>query len=62
MCGRTLDIVSYINSIGKRVVVISFDFEKCFDRVEHESLYGAMNYFGIGPEFVKMVSVFFNQF
>ena len=31
---------------------MSIDFEKCFDKIEHQALYGAMRYFGMPEEFI----------
>ena len=59
---RTMDIVSYLNKTDTRAVIVSIDFEKCFDRIEHNSLFGAMKYFNFGEKFINAVKIFFNQF
>ena len=59
---KTIDIVSHIYQSGKRAVIISIDFKKCFDRIEHRSIYEAMEYFGFGNNFIGWSSIFFNQF
>ena len=70
MCGRqihqnlreTIDIISHINCTGKKAVVISIDFEKCFDRSEHQSIYAVLKYFGFGSNFIKWWAIFFTKF
>ena len=58
---KTIDIVGHIFQSGKQAVIISIDFEKCFDRIEHESIYGALALFNFGMNFIKWSKVFFND-
>ena len=57
----TMDIVSHIYQSGKKAVIITIDFEKCFDRLEHESIFAAMRYFKFGPKFISWSKIFFNK-
>ena len=59
---RAIDIVAHIYQSGKKAVIVSIDFEKCFDRIEHDSIYAAMNYFNFGPHFIKLTKIFFTNF
>ena len=59
---KTIDIVSHIYNSGKQAVIISLDFEKCFDRIEHESIFKSLAYFNFGNNLVKWSRVFFNKF
>ena len=56
---KTIDIITHIYQTGKRAVIVSIDFEKCFDRVEHNSLFGAMRYFNFGEKYIQMVKCLF---
>ena len=58
----TIDVIMHIYNMGKRTVVISIDFEKCFDHIEHESIYNTMKYFNIGDNFIAWVRLFFTKF
>ena len=58
---RVIDIVSYVNESNTKAVIISIDFEQCFDRVEHRSIFAALYYFGFGPKFIYAMSIFFND-
>ena len=70
---RTIDILTWINDAEVQrctsgtlsdtdYAIISLDFVKCFDMIEHEAVYGALKYFGVGTTFIKYVKIFFNDF
>ena len=59
---KTVDIISHIYQSGKKAVVVSIDFEKCFDRLEHKAIRGSLEYFGFGPKYTNAVMTFFNDF
>ena len=58
----TMDIVTYINKTGKRACILTLDFEKCFDRIEHRSMYEAMRYFNFGENFIGWMWLFYTNF
>ena len=58
---KTIDIVTYISKNAKRAVILSIDFEKCFDRIEHNSIFASFRFFGIPESFVKWTKLFFNK-
>lgn len=55
------DIVGYIKEKGKTAYVISMDFEKAFDRVEHGFLFAVLKEFGFGNNFIKWISVLYRD-
>ena len=57
-----MDVISHIYQSGKKAVVVSIDFEKCFDRIEHKSIQGAMQYFNFGPKITSWVQIFYTDF
>ena len=59
---KTMDVVAYSNLKKKRYVIMTIDFEKCFDRIEYNAVFGAMSYFNIGPGFTQWVRLFFSEF
>ena len=59
---KTMDIITYLYQNNKKAVVISLDFEKCFDRIEHRSIYGALDFYGFGNKFISWIKVFFTKF
>ena len=58
---NTIDIITHIYHSGKRAVIVSIDFEKCFDHIEHNSIYEAMRLFNIGENFISWSKLFFMQ-
>ena len=59
---QTIDVISHVYQAGKRAVVVSIDFEKCFDKIKHASIKGAMEYFNFGPKFTAWVQILYNDF
>ncbi len=55
------DIVGYIKEEEKSAYVISMDFEKAFDRVEHGFLFAVLKEFGFGSNFIKWISVLYRD-
>ena len=43
-------------------VIMTIDFEKCFDRIEHKVIIGALKYFGFGDNYVHWISIVLNHF
>ena len=63
MSGRlTSDIISHVYQTNKKVVLVAIDFEKCFDRLEHESIFKVLKYFKFGETFISWVKLFFTDF
>ena len=58
---RTMDIIAHVNKSNDRAVIISVDYEKCFDRIEHASIFAALKFFNIPDEFIKWTQLFFND-
>ena len=56
-----MEIVTFLNKRKTPGLVVLIDFEKCFDRIEHRSIAGAMNYFGFGTNFIRMMMLLYNQ-
>ena len=59
---HTLKTIDYSNKKQNVGEIISIDFEKCFDRVEHKSVLAAMRYFGFLDHFVSWIGIFFKEF
>ena len=43
-------------------ILMSIDFEKCFDMIEHTAINGALNYFGFGPKYKRWLMLLFTDF
>ena len=59
---KTADIITHIYNHGKQAVIVSIDFEKCFDRIEYKSMRGAMKYFCFPDKYVDWVMMLFTDF
>ena len=55
-----LDLIDYIDRQSEEGVILSVDYEKCFDRIERQSLLGAMKAFNFGPVMCKWTQVLYN--
>ena len=59
---KTIDTIEYAKNKKLQAVIMSTDFEKCFDRIEHCAVQGALQYFNFGPKFTSMMMTVFKKF
>ena len=59
---KMLDIIEYSEEHKMPALIVSIDFEKCFDCVEYESMYQAMRYFNFGENLIKWVEIVLEGF
>ena len=52
---RILDLILFTEEEALPGIIISIDFEKCFDQVELQTLISAMEYFNIGPSYQRWI-------
>ena len=57
----TKEVISYLNRKNLPGVIAVVDFEKCFDRIEHNSIKAVFKYFGFGPNFCAMLMLLFKD-
>ena len=58
---KTIDIIADVNRNKRSVVIVSIDFEKCFDRIEHAGIYAALDFFRFPEQFITWTKTFFNE-
>ena len=58
---KTMEIVTHLKKTNKPGAIVTVDFEKCFDRIEYQSIKGALKYLGFGDTFISMVFLLFNK-
>ena len=58
---RTTEVVAHMNRVNKPGIVVMIDFEKCFDRIEHNSIEGVFRYFGFGQYMIGLIMMLFKD-
>ncbi len=62
MCQISIkDMIRYIHGKNKEGFIISLDFEKAFDRVEHGFLFDVSKSFGFGENFMKWIRILYKD-
>ena len=59
---KTIEIISYDKEQNYPGIIMSIDFEKCFDRIEIFTIQGALRYSGFGENYICWVYLLFNHF
>ena len=56
-----LDLMSYVEDTDQEGWVMSVDYEKCFDKIERQSLIGAMKVFNFGTNMMQWVEILYKH-
>ena len=59
---RLFDLIKYADEKQLEAVILSLDFQKCFDRVSFSALTGALNYFQFGKELIRWTEILYTNF
>lgn len=59
---KTAEIISYTHNKDVAALIMTIDFQKCFDSLEHTAIFGSLRYFGFGDEFIKWTKILFKDF
>ena len=59
---KSLDVMEYCKAGKFPAVIMSVDMEKCFDRIEHDAIYGTLRLMNFGDNFIRWVSLFYTSF
>ena len=59
---KTREILVNLKNNKKEGILISIDFEKCFDRIEYQAIEGALRYFRFGENFISWMLLLFTNF
>ena len=57
---RIFDIIDYAENNDLPGIILSLDFQSCFDRIEIKSLVKSLEYFNIGPKFQRWTETIYN--
>ena len=55
------DILEYVDEKELSGILFSADFEKAFDSIEHPFIFGTLQSFGFGPEFIQWIRTFLKR-
>ena len=58
---RTIEIIHYTRRNRVPAIILQLDFEKCFDKIEHNSIYDSFRYLNFGEGFISWIKLFYNQ-
>ena len=55
------DIIEYCESFNQKGAIICLDFQKAFDTLDWEFMFGCLKKFGFGNNFISWISTIYNQ-
>ncbi len=58
---KILDVIDYTEMEEIPAIIISIDFEKCFDRIEWSAVYKTMQLFNFGEKYINWVKLLYND-
>ncbi len=58
---KILDVIDFTEMENIPAILISIDFEKCFDRIEWSAVYKTMELFNFGEKYIKWVKLLYND-
>ena len=56
-----MEVVAYMKKSKKAGVIVTIDFQSCFDRISHNSIFETFRYFGFGERFVELIQLLYNK-
>ena len=56
----TREVIAHLNKGNNPGVIAVIDFEKCFDRINHNSIKSMFKYFNFGDGFISMLMLLYN--
>ncbi len=56
-----LDMIEYTDAEDIPAILISIDYEKCFDRLEWSAVAGALKYFNFGENFIMWIELMYKN-
>lgn len=59
---RVVEYMRYTKKHSIKAVVLSIDFQSCFDLIDQEAIFQALSYFGFGEHFIHMIKLLFMNF
>lgn len=54
---KTVEVVQYAKNSETPVLIMTIDYRKCFDLLEHKAIWGSLRYFNFGEKFISWVQL-----
>ena len=58
---KTAEVIAYTKKRRQKAIIVTIDFDKCFDRVEFNSIAGALRYFNFGTQFTRWIMLLYQD-
>lgn len=58
---KTIDVINLAHQHKTQHLIMTIDFQKCFDMLNHEAIWGSLRYFGFGEKFIEWVKLLYND-
>ena len=59
---KMIDLLLYLEREEIPAILMTVDFEKCFDLVDHEALYKTLQFFNVGEYFISWIRMVYTNF
>ena len=59
---KILDLIKIANEDALEAMILSLDFEKCFDKIEFQAITGSLDFFGFGEEIKRWMQLLYKNF
>ena len=59
---KTFEVIQYAQKKDIPALIMTIDFEKCFDRIEHSAVACSLAHFNFGPTITRWIMLTFQDF
>ena len=56
-----MEVISHLECTNSPGIIVTIDFEKCFDRIEYSAIRGTFQYFGFNNQFIDMLFLLYSE-
>lgn len=58
---KTIEVIQYTKKRNIPAIIVTIDYKKCFDYLEHSAIFGSLKYFNFGENFIEWVKILFQD-
>ena len=59
---KIFDLMAYTEENDIAAVIMTMDFQKCFDKILHSAIFGSLQYFDFADYIIKWTNIIYNDF